>query len=89
MGQTKKGKRSKEYAQQVHFRRRLLGRYEIEDVERFKTVTLAQIHSLAVKTIVEKQSLRISVHMVHYEGQNIRVVYDKERKNLVSVLVPD
>lgn len=37
-------------------------------------------------TLVEKQSNRISVHLVTYNGEQIPVVYDKKRKSIATVL---
>lgn len=88
MGRTNKGKRSKRYAQQVHFKRRLQGRYEIEDVEKFKVFALDKIRTDS-STFIEKESNRVSHHMIHYEGNAIRVVYDRIRRVLVTVLVPE
>lgn len=40
----------------------------------------------ATCTFVEKQSLRLSVWDVEYDGQIVRVVYDKTRKLVVTAL---
>lgn len=87
MAQRRK-KRGKRDAQTKHFTRRLLQRYEIEDLDGFRESALEQI-STNKSRFIERQSLRVTVHGVFYEEQEVFVVYDKERCNLVTVLEPD
>lgn len=38
--------------------------------------------------VVERQSLRVSVHDVDLDGVTVRVVYDRHRKQVVTFLPP-
>lgn len=74
-------------AQRDHCKRRFRERYGIDfnrHVRRefVKLIQHNQCH------FIEKQSNRVSVWDVIYGGQVFRVVYDKERKNIVTVF-PD
>lgn len=40
-------------------------------------------------TLVEKQSNRISIHQVEFNGQRMHVAYDKVHKAPVTFLYPD
>lgn len=64
--------------------------------ERFGINFSKQIHDEVIKTIqdgkakfVEKQSNRITLFDVLVEGKECRVVYDKERKTIVTFLNKD
>lgn len=39
-------------------------------------------------TVVEKQSLRVTVHAVTFKDQTMHVVYDREHKRAVTFLYP-
>jgi len=83
----KKRKGSKKEAQERHFKRRIVARYDVEDAEDFMVSALKQIHSNN-SVCIENQSNRVKVHKVSYNGTDIFVVYDKERKSLVTALEP-
>lgn len=77
--------RSKKKCQQVHAVRRFIERTGLVVGQD----SLNQIVNLIRngKSIpIRKQSLRVSVHQVTFRGKEIRVVYDKIRKQIVTVL---
>ncbi len=76
---------SKKQSQKTHASRRAYERYglrlsdnDFEDIKR-----LIQGGSA---TIVQKQSLRVSVFDLDFKETKVRVVYDKDRKQVVSFL---
>lgn len=74
-------------AQRDHCKRRFRERYGIDFNRHLRRefVKLIQTHQCH---FVEKQSNRVSVWDLIYEGDVFRVVYDKQRKNIVTVF-PD
>lgn len=82
----RRGARSKEDTVRRHARERGRERYGVEmgaDLERFIIGRITSGRS----TPVERQSLRVSVHDVTLDdGQHVRVVYDKERRQIVTFL---
>ena len=81
-------KRTKEWSQNRHARKRFQQRFGVILTKDLKTRILNLIHK-GYASFVEKQSNRISLFDIEVEGQKIRVVYDKIRKNIVSALYPD
>ena len=76
---------SKIVSQKEHAYRRLK--------QRFGIILTDELHKEFIKKIissegkfVEKQSCRVSVWDVKYEGQTIRLVYDKVRKVIITCL---
>jgi len=75
-------------AERAHCKQRFLERYGIEfnrhmRSEFEKLIQTNQTH------LIKKQSNRVSIHDVIYEGEVYRVVYDKNRKTIVTVLPSD
>lgn len=76
---------NKRRAQYHHAQQRALERYGIA----LRQSDLDAIVRLIIKgesQLVERQSLRVSVHDVSWDGQTIRVVYDKQRRSIATVL---
>ena len=80
-----KRKGSKESAQKYHFKRRMAGRFgaEITEKEINEIVNLIQTGQT---TIIEKQSRRVTIHQIIWEGQKVNIPYDKERKVPITAL---
>lgn len=82
----RQGKRSKEDTVRRHARERGRERYGVEMGSNLEAFIVRQITSGRSRP-VERQSLRVSVHDVTLEdGQVVRVVYDKERRQIVTFL---
>lgn len=71
-----------------HFRLRLIQGYGIPANKAVRREMVGLIQS-GQSTPVEKQSNRIVLHSINYQGREIVVVYDKARKNLVTALRPE
>ena len=67
-----------------HFRERMKLRLG-ETISKGQYENLVNIIKSGQSTFVERQSNRVSVHDVHFNGREIRVVYDNNRKALVTV----
>ena len=81
--------KSKRKTLQVHAKRRMYARYGIVLTQQAKEEVVKAIQAGdGVATFIEKQSIRVSVWDVPLEGQVVRVVYDKQRKEVVTVLPP-
>lgn len=76
---------SKNKCQKTHFKRRLKQRYGL-NIGKEGIKKIIDMIKNGNAEFVEKQSNRISIFNVEYEEEKIRVVYDKNRKNLVSAL---
>mgnify|MGYP001573490344 CR=1 FL=1 len=75
-------------ALRAHAKLRALQRYDldltakmrrriVEDIQQHKSIHL------------DTQSHRVSIHLVEIEERDIRVVYDRTRKEIVTVLPPE
>lgn len=84
----KKVKRTKEQSQNIHARRRFYQRFGIKLTKELK-VHIVKMIQRGFATLVEKQTNRVSLFDVCIEGKTVRVVYDKQRKNIVSALWPE
>ena len=79
--------KAKHYAQQQHFKNRFKERIGIEvDTKSIKEM-IFKIQKGSAR-FVKKRSNRVKVFEVDYKSQKIWLVYDKIRKNLVTVLLP-
>jgi predicted RNA-binding protein associated with RNAse of E/G family len=76
---------SKNKAQREHARRRFRERFGVS-FDRNKAHEFVKIIQRGAARFVERQSCRVTVFDVPYEGATYRVVYDKQRKNVVTVL---
>jgi hypothetical protein len=76
----------KEKAQVVHARNRFEQRCGIRFSRRLNKKFVRQIQTHNDVKLVEKRSLRVSIWNVWHESVKYTVVYDKIRKNIVTVL---
>lgn len=72
----------------LHFKKRLKQRYGIEINREGIEYIVRQIQSQNCEFVI-KQSLRVTIFDVMYENKKIRVVYDKNRKTLITALKPN
>lgn len=79
---------AKRLAQRVHAKRRAEERYGLVVNKDTRRKLLECIWN-GRTTFVMKQSLRVSVFDVEFEGETYRVVYDKIRKEIVTFLDRD
>lgn len=83
-----KGKRpNKAVCQRAHAKKRLAQRFDLQ-INRFQIRDLVAQIQQGKTRLLEKQSNRISVQLVIYSERKLAVVYDKERKTIVTFL-PD
>jgi hypothetical protein len=78
-------KRTKADAQRIHAERRCFERYGAHLTDVMHEALVRQIQRGDAK-LLEKQSLRLSLYRVSWEGEPMRVVYDRNRKTLVTFL---
>jgi hypothetical protein len=78
-------RKNKQKLQVEHARRRFRERYGIVLNEHQYKYLSQQISDNRAK-FIEKQSNRVSVFELKYENQMVRVVYDKQTKQIVTVL---
>lgn len=76
---------SKAKNQMQHAKRRFRQRLGIELTPALNKALLAQIQD-GVAELVEHQSRRVSVFKTTIEGQQVRLVYDKNTKVIVTLL---
>jgi hypothetical protein len=79
---------SKKRAQQRHARQRALARtgLNIGPCQQDEIVTMIRNGEAE---FVRKESNRVTVFDVNYENTTLRVVYDKQRKSLATIMTPD
>ena len=82
--QKKKGKNKLE-AERIHCKMRFMERYGIEFSRNMRREFERLIQSFQTN-LIRKQSNRVSIHDILYEGRVFRVVYDRNRKTVVTVL---
>jgi hypothetical protein len=85
---SKKGKRSKYVCQIKHAQRRALERYGIHCSYADLISIRDQIQSQRA-TFVERQSHRVTVWDLTHQQKEVRVVYDSQRKMIVTFLPPE
>lgn len=76
---------NKAEAERRHARRRAMERYGIELGPAGRAELVAAIRSGRSRLVV-RQSLRVSVHDVPRDGGLVRVVYDRQRHEIVTFL---
>lgn len=79
---------SKGKCQRKHAKRRALERYGIDFTHQNMIDLKHHIMSGRSQNVVT-QSNRVTIHTLEWQGQTVRVVYDKLRKNIVSFLPLD
>ena len=81
----KRSKPTKTKSLRAHLKRRFLERFGVEINRIDEIQMLNQIQNKEAE-FIEKQSIRVSVFDVKLNEVKYRVVYDKNRKHLVTVL---
>lgn len=83
--------KGKHKAQKIHSRRRAMERYGINPSRALHDEWVRRIQSGDFKQArpLEKQSVRLTVFQLEHDGEVVRVVYDKTRKQIVTVLPKD
>lgn len=78
---------SKKSSERSHARRRALERYGIDMGPHTRKRIISAIQN-GTSRLVEKQSLRVTVHDVDLddEGTTVRVCYDRSRKEIITFL---
>ena len=72
-------------AQRAYFDRRLKQRYGIVSSDKLVALIISKIRN-ELATLIEHQSIRVSVWEVEINGTKIRVVFDKTRNQIVTAL---
>ena len=75
----------KEKQQRQHAKVRFIQRLGVNLTSQLHNELTRQIQSGKLQCI-EKQSNRVSVFLMEVEGQEAKIVYDKNTKNIVTVL---
>lgn len=78
----RKKKQSKKEAQRLHFEKRSLERVGVV-LDRKEIIRQIQNGQLE---FYEKQSNRVSLFKYFFNGEEYRIVYDRERKQVVTIL---
>jgi len=78
----------KSKAQRIHAKRRCAQRYGVPLSDQLQDELIGKIQS-GQATIVHKQSHRVSIFDVAHGDRTLRVVYDRNTKQLVTFLPPD
>lgn len=80
--------RRKKRDQQRHTQQRALARTGLNISARQQDAIVQQIQR-GECTLVRKQSNRVTVFDVEYEEMTLRVVYDRQRKSLATIMTPE
>jgi len=75
----------KKYAQRIHFKRRLLERYNIKCNKFLYRSFIDQIQGGKAKKLLEESNTR-SIFEIYYDGEPIWVVYDNARREMRTAL---
>lgn len=78
---------TKAEAQAIHARKRARERHGVE-LGADSLRKIVDVIQSSRSRLVERQSLRVSVHDVDLDGATYRVVYDRNRKQVVTFLPP-
>jgi len=81
-------KKNKAKCQTGHFLRRVNERFGMHLNEHDIRAMVRMIQN-GETTFVQRQSCRVVVHDVVYQGETLRVCYDSQRRTLVTVLLPE
>lgn len=76
---------SKAKNQQRHAKRRALERYGLE-ITQEKYDQIVKLVQSGKSKFLFRQSHRVSHFLIEFEGKSMRVVYDKQRKTIVTFL---
>lgn len=75
-------------ALRAHAKLRALQRYDLDLTAKMRRRIVEAIQQQR-SIHLETQSNRVSVHLVEVESRDIRVVYDRTRKEIITVLPPE
>lgn len=78
-------RRDKASCQRIHAKRRALQRFAI-DLDYAKQDQIIQMIQKGKAKFISRDSIRVSIFAVEFEGKLLKVVYDADRKTLASVL---
>lgn len=84
-GRSRKKRKPKADTQKKHARLRALQRYGFELTGGLES-KLKTLMAEGKTTLVERQSLRVTVHDVELDGKELRFVYDSKRHQVVTFL---
>jgi hypothetical protein len=77
--------KKKKVSQREHFKKRMLERFNI-DISRKRYDELVSMIKSKDAVLLERQSLRVSKYKITIDSKDYIVIYDKQRKTLVTVL---
>ena len=75
--------------QRIHAKKRALERYDLELTRTDMEAMVKQIMDNEVDTFYRSSTNRNTLHKVTWEGRTLIVVYDKDRKTIVTFLPED
>lgn len=75
-------------ALRAHAKLRALQRYDLDLTAKMRRKIIEEIQQQR-SIHLETQSNRVSIHLVEIEQRDIRVVYDRTRKEIITVLPPE
>ena len=82
-------KKAKIQAQREHAKKRFFQRYGVEYTKNVKQYMIKQIQKGGNADLILRQSHRVSLYYVRWKGQRFPVAYDKQRKEIITVLTDD
>lgn len=77
-------KKSKEECEIIHFKKRMFERHGLI-INKERINEICKLIQNGKSTFVKKQSNRIVIHDIMFDGKSIRIVYDKIRQIPVTV----
>lgn len=80
-----KTKKSKLACQKIHAKKRARQRHGIILSDRGIQTIVTTIQNGQAE-LIERQSMRVGIYKVSYDGYDFKVVYDRKRKTLATVL---
>jgi hypothetical protein len=89
MARRRRVRGKKENAQRLHAGLRAGVRYGVTISPQENELLAKRIQTRDEVEFLERQSKRVTVWLVKHEGKEIPVVYDKQRKTIVTVLPPE
>lgn len=66
----------------------MAGRFNIDITEK-EINEIVNLIQTGQTTIIEKQSLRVTIHQIEYKGVLVNIPYDKQRKVPITALFDD
>ena len=79
---------SKKQLQSYHAMKRAMQRFG-KRYNRFIRREMVDMIHRGEATLIKKQSNRVSKWRLTYDGQVVDVIYDRNRQNIVTFLIPD